>query len=214
MSEMKILAFFMKNLVEKASRWVRHFGAQGAGDVAADDTYAAIVGQARHPAFYARFGVPDTLEGRFDMIVLHLWLVLRRLREDAPAEAGQALFNRFCADMDGNLREMGVGDLTVPKRMRKFGEAFYGRAAAYDAALAQPSPREVLVAALDRNVFGGAASAEGPGMLADYVMAAQEALRAVRDEGMGRIAQAFPDPARAFGAGASGATRGLPGGQA
>ena len=80
--------------------------------------------------FYRDLGVPDTVNGRFDLLVLHLWMVLRRLK---PIEGGaglsQALFDRFCDDMDANLREMGVGDLTVPKRMQAFGEAFYGRAA-------------------------------------------------------------------------------------
>ena len=99
--------------------------------------YGMIVTQAREPLFYRDLGVPDTVNGRFDMLVLHLWMVLRRLK---PIEGGsglsQALFDRFCDDMDANLREMGVGDLTVPKRMQAFGEAFYGRAAAYDLALA------------------------------------------------------------------------------
>ena len=99
--------------------------------------YGMIVTQAREPLFYRDFGVPDTVNGRFDLLVLHLWMVLRRLK---PIEGGaglaQTLFDRFCDDMDANLREMGVGDLTVPKRMQAFGEAFYGRAAAYDLALA------------------------------------------------------------------------------
>src|ERR1700709_1430457 len=98
--------------------------------------YGMIVAQAREPLFYAGLGVPDTVNGRYDMLLLHLWMVLRRLRtaEDG-ADLSQALFDHFCGDMDDNLREMGVGDLTVPKRMQKFGEAFYGRAAAYDLAL-------------------------------------------------------------------------------
>src|ERR1700757_504276 len=92
--------------------------------------------QGREPSFYRDFGVPDTVNGRFDMLVLHLWMVLRRLK---PIEHGtdlsQALFDHFCNDRDKNLREMGVCDLTVPNRMQAFGEAFYGRAAAYDLAL-------------------------------------------------------------------------------
>ena len=98
--------------------------------------YGMIVTQAREPLFYRDLGVPDTVNGRFDLLVLHLWMVLRRLKPIEGALACQALFDRFCDDMDANLREMGVGDLTVPKRMQAFGEAFYGRAAAYDLALA------------------------------------------------------------------------------
>ena len=90
--------------------------------------YGMIVTQAREPSFYRDMAVPDTVNGRFDLLVLHLWLVLRRLRTtEAAASLSQALFDRFCNDMDDNLREMGVGDLTVPKRMQAFGEAFYGR---------------------------------------------------------------------------------------
>src|ERR1700683_4586156 len=99
--------------------------------------YGMIVTQARSHAFYASYGVPDTIEGRFALILLHLVLVLRRLaRDDGPARSfGQRLFDTFCCDLDDNLRQMGIGDLAVPKHMRRFGEAFYGRQAAYLAAL-------------------------------------------------------------------------------
>src|SRR5882724_9487190 len=80
-----------------------------------DALYGAIVAQARLPVFYAGFGVPDTIEGRFDMVVLHLVLVLRRLRQGPRSAAlAQGLFDAFCRDMDHNLRELGVGDLSVP----------------------------------------------------------------------------------------------------
>src|SRR5262245_52656516 len=97
--------------------------------------YGTIVAQARAPFFYRGYEVPDTLMGRFDMIVLHLVLVLHRLKRDTGAlpPLGQELFDQFCQDMDDNLREMPVGDLAVPKLMRTFGEAFYGRAQAYEA---------------------------------------------------------------------------------
>src|SRR6476619_3386491 len=98
--------------------------------------YGMIVTQAREPLFYRDLGVPDTVNGRFDLLLLHLWLVLRRLKSvEAGTGLSQTLFDRFCDDMDANLREMGVGDLTVPKRMQAFAEAFYGRAAACDLAL-------------------------------------------------------------------------------
>ena len=122
------------------------------------DLYGAIVAQARSPAFYSDYGVPDTVQGRFDLIVLHLVLLLRRLgrsdrrRASRAGGLGQKLFDVFCRDLDGNLREMGVGDLAVPKRMRRFGEAFYGRQAAYGAAFAAADDRE-LEKALARNIF-------------------------------------------------------------
>lgn len=116
--------------------------------------YGMIVTQAREPIFYRDLGVPDTVNGRFDLLLLHLWLLLRRLRTVGGAtELSQALFDRFCEDMDDNLREMGIGDQTVPKRMRAFGEAFYGRVQAYDQAMDGGS--EALAAAICRNILNG-----------------------------------------------------------
>src|ERR1700692_2600765 len=111
--------------------------------------YGMIVAQARAAPFYRNYGVPDTVNGRFEMVVLHTVLVLRRLETEPQGvrELGQGIFDRFCADMDGSLREMGVGDLAVPDKMRKIGEAFYGRQSVYAAALAAPDP-EPLIAAL------------------------------------------------------------------
>src|SRR5215471_10113734 len=102
--------------------------------------YGTIVAQARLPAFYQIYGVPDTVNGRLEMIMLHTVLFLRRLEsEAAPIRAlGQGLFDRFCRDMDDSMREMGVGDLAVPRKMRRIGEAFYGRQAAYGVALDAP----------------------------------------------------------------------------
>src|ERR1700761_506939 len=91
------------------------------------DVYSAIVAQSRQPRFYAEWGVPDTVTGRFDMISLHLALVLRRLGTERDAKVfSQALFDLFFKDMDRSLREMGAGDLAVPKKIRKMGEIFYG----------------------------------------------------------------------------------------
>ena len=116
--------------------------------------YGMIVAQAREPLFYRDLGVPDTVNGRFDLLLLHLWLVLRRLKSVGSGTAlSQALFDHFCTDMDDNLREMGVGDQAVPKRMREFGEAFYGRATAYDMALTEG--HEALAQALCKNVLNG-----------------------------------------------------------
>jgi cytochrome b pre-mRNA-processing protein 3 len=102
--------------------------------------YGTIVAQARLPAFYRIYGVPDTVSGRLEMIMLLTVLFLRRLDgEAAPMRAlGQGLFDQFCRDMDDSMREMGVGDLAVPRNMRRIGEAFYGRQAAYRAALEAP----------------------------------------------------------------------------
>jgi cytochrome b pre-mRNA-processing protein 3 len=173
--------------------------------------YGAIVAQARNPSFYRDYGVPDTTTGRFEMIVLHQALVLRRLGgwRDDRSRLGQGLFDVFCRDMDGNLREMGVGDLAVPKEMRRMVEAFYGRVAAYDRALAGGAPAldgtpaldgaltpdAALVLVLARNVLGEGGSASQPAQrLARYVRRAVQQLAATTEASMAQATLAFPDP--------------------
>jgi cytochrome b pre-mRNA-processing protein 3 len=136
------------------------------------------VAQARRPWLYARLGVPDTIDGRFDMIVLHAFLIFARLRHEGPKarDLAQLVFDEMFQDMDHSLREMGVGDLSVGKRVRRMAEIFYGRADAYRKALSAPEEErvEALKAALERNVFAG-----GPGeawALARYAMAEHEEL--------------------------------------
>ncbi|HMT15501.1 MAG TPA: ubiquinol-cytochrome C chaperone family protein, partial [Aestuariivirga sp.] len=99
-----------------------------------DRLYAAIVAATRRPRFYAEWGVPDTFDGRFDMLVAHLYLVVERLKDEGQDELGRALIERFITDMDDVLRELGTSDVTVGKKVRKMAEAFHGRAAAYDRA--------------------------------------------------------------------------------
>jgi len=133
--------------------------------------YGTIVAQARLPCFYREYGVPDTVNGRFDLLVLHLALVLDRLADESQLrELGQALFDHFCTDIDRNLREMGIGDLSVPKHMQRVGEAFYGRAQAYRAGLARDG-RQALVEALERNIYGqeGATNRAAAARLAIYM---------------------------------------------
>jgi len=159
--------------------------------------YGMIVTQAREPGFYRDLGVPDTVNGRFDLLVLHLWLVLRRVRPtEGGVNASQALFDRFCEDMDANLREMGVGDLTVPKRMQAFGEAFYGRAAAYDLALSAGG--DALAESLCRNILNGE-NIEQAQRLATYSQCAIASLAALADGPLlsGRWKFPLPDQAGA-----------------
>jgi cytochrome b pre-mRNA-processing protein 3 len=161
--------------------------------------YGTIVAQARKPAFYQSFDVPDTVNGRLEMILLHIVLLLRRLEpEPAAGPLGQAIFDLFCQDMDANLREMGIGDLAVPRTMRRIGEAFYGRQAAYRAALDSNDPR-ALVDVLARNVLDGRQGEEGTDQVAErlagYVRSAMHALAA---QDIGELRQGklgFPDPA-------------------
>ena len=155
--------------------------------------YGTIVAQARAPAFYQAYGVPDTVNGRLEMVMLHALLLLRRLEgESALARGlGQGLFDRFCRDMDETMREMGVGDLAVPRKMRRIGAAFYGRQAAYRAALAASDDRP-LAAALERNVFAGTGGGGTAVRLAAYVREADRRLAA--QDGFERAQLAFPDP--------------------
>jgi cytochrome b pre-mRNA-processing protein 3 len=166
-----------------------------------DALYGTIVAQARSPVFYRSYGVPDTVAGRMDLIVLHLVLALRQLREPdsmpAANSLSQRLFDRYCEDMDDNFREMGVGDLAVPKEMRRVGEAFYGRAKAYEASLAAGDANG-LAAALARNVFGArenlAAPLLGARRLAAYMLQATIWLGAQSAEALARGELEFPEP--------------------
>ena len=166
--------------------------------------YGAIVAQARQPAFYARMSVPDSVEGRFDMIVLHMVLIFHRLKDEGPvvAEEAQILFDLFMSDMDRSLREMGVGDLTVPKKMKKIGAAFYGRTAAYDAALADPDPA-ALAAAVGRNIIETDPDHPRAQALGAYVRRAAAALAALPFAAIARGELTFPPPLAAGSQGAS-----------
>ena len=157
--------------------------------------YGAIVAQARNLAFYRDWGVPDTVSARIDMIVLHLVLVLRRLRliPETGSTAGQGLFDHFCQDMDDNFREMGVGDLKVPNEVRRVAEAFYGRARIYDAAL-DAGDRAALAAAVARNVYGGADTPPGASRLAAYMQETARHLGGQPDAAVSRGELMFPDP--------------------
>ena len=141
--------------------------------------YGAIVAQARQPAFYLDFEVPDTLDGRFDMIVLHAFLLLNRIRGESEADRaiGQQVFDAFVADMDRSLREIGVGDMGVPKRVKRMAEAFYGRVGAYGTAINAPEP-SALDDAIGRNIFPDSPDRAAAGRLAAYVRAAAASLAA------------------------------------
>lgn len=137
--------------------------------------YAAAVAQARQPAFYEDLGAADTAEGRFELYTLHVVLLLRRLKRQGPqaSETAQGLFDAYLRGLDDALREMGVGDLSVGKKMRKLGEAFYGRVKSYDQALAALPDREPLAAVIGRTLGADGAKAAA---LADYATRAEGVL--------------------------------------
>lgn len=162
-----------------------------------EQLHGEIVAAARRPALYLDFQAPDTLDGRFEMITLHAGLVLRRLGaisglgDDIAQDLADCVFRHF----DDALREIGVGDTSIPKRMKKMAEAFYGRAKAYADGLAEPASED-LARALARNVYGVESLDEAPAApgLACYVRACAAALEEqdVANFAAGRIN--FPEP--------------------
>ena len=169
-------------------------------DGPADALYRQIVEQARAPVFYRELGVPDSFDGRFEMLALHLFLVLNRLQaqRDDPAcrTLAQALTDRLVADVDANLREMGAGDLGVGRKVRRIAEGFNGRLAAYDAGLADSG---MLAQAIRRNVYGTTeAAAPQVAAMTDYVQACRRTLAALAAADLAQGAVRFaPLPARA-----------------
>ena len=143
---------------------------------AAFEAYRSIVAQSRRPLFYADWGVPDTVTGRFDMISLHLALLLRRLKGVPEAqEFTQALVDLFFRDMDRSLRELGVTDLGVPRKVKAMGNIFYGLIEVLNDAL-DGGDAVAVEAVLVRNVYG--AAAPGAASLAAYLIAEAETLAA------------------------------------
>jgi len=127
---------------------------------AADRAYARVVEQARHPRFFTDCGVPDTLDGRFELICLHAFLYLHRLKDARPrAEVlGQRFFDTMFDDMDRSLREMGTGDLGVGRQVKRMAQAFYGRIQAYENGIEKEDA--LLTPALARNLFGTVSESE------------------------------------------------------
>ncbi|HJQ59070.1 MAG TPA: ubiquinol-cytochrome C chaperone family protein [Vineibacter sp.] len=146
---------------------------------AAARLYAALAAQARQPAFFAELGVPDTVDGRFDLLALHAWMVIDRLRAASDGDAiAQALFDAMFGHLDATVREMGAQDLGVGRRIKVMAEGLHGRALAFRAAIAAPDAA-ALGAALRRNVFGNTLPDDmAVGQLAAYVRATVAALTA------------------------------------
>ncbi len=140
--------------------------------------YTSSVRAARDPYFYAELGVPDTMDGRFDMIGLHVCLLIERLMQEKPEgpALAQALFDAMFSDMDHTLRELGVGDMSVGRKVKAMWEALHGRSQAYVAAL-EAGDHAALSASLARNVWRGEAAGDGADQLARVAMARWDGLR-------------------------------------
>jgi cytochrome b pre-mRNA-processing protein 3 len=160
-----------------------------------DALYAEIVAAARHPVPYAAWGVPDTPLGRFEMICLHMILLQRRLLGETgdAREIAQQLIDEYFTDVEHSLRELGIGDLGVPKRMKKLARMHFGRTAAYAAAL-DSQDQAALTAALARNIRPEDGEWPGAAPLADHVLATAQALAVQESPDILAGHIAFPAP--------------------
>src|SRR5690606_33106225 len=157
--------------------------------------FRSIVAAARQPPFYSHWSVPDTALGRFEMLSLHMFIFQHRMHKEAGAswDIAQILIDDFFADVDHSLRELGIGDMGIPKRMKKLAKMYYGRTAAYGDAL-ERGDREALAAALSRNIRPEAQSWPEAARLAEYVFGAADMLAAQDSETIRGGQIRFPAP--------------------
>jgi cytochrome b pre-mRNA-processing protein 3 len=143
-----------------------------------EQLYARAAAQARTPDFYLALGAPDRIDARFELYTLHVLLLVMRLRDEGPAgaDAAQDLFDTYVSALDHALRELGVGDLSIAKKMRKLGESLYGRMTAYEAPLRAGNVDD-LAQALARNLFEDEAAPGAPAIAA-YAVASRARLAA------------------------------------
>lgn len=156
-------------------RWLRKQAETGRR---AEELYGSVVTAARQPAFYGAIGVPDTAQGRFELVALHLFLALEGLNATVPdpKDLRQRTIEVFVNDMDDCMREMGVGDLGVPKKVRRAAATFYERATIYQRDRTDLK-EDRLATSLRRYLFAGAVSRDDASRaLARYVLAASAAL--------------------------------------
>ena len=159
---------------------------KGPSKIAARALHSAAVSQAREPFFYIDLGVSDTPEGRFEALTLHIVMLIHRLNAASSdlGDLSQRVFDVYVSDLDGAMREMGVGDLAMSKRMRALGEAFYGRAKAYDAYSRNVLSNDQWSAFLNRTVLEDR-SGPDTSLLEDYVRTCRKALMSQTDENLG-----------------------------
>jgi cytochrome b pre-mRNA-processing protein 3 len=153
---------------------------RGGSESPARRLHAAASAQARRPEFYRAMGAPDTVDGRFELLTLHIVLLLERLKANLAVR--QDLFDTYVSDLDGALREMGVGDLSMGRRMKQLGQVFYGRAAAFEAAFKSLPDDQALRDVIARTVFHGQ-SGDAAG-LADYAIECRTRLAGCPGDGL------------------------------
>ncbi len=159
------------------------------------ELYRQIAARARLPVFYSGFGVPDTIDGRFEMLCLHAYALFHRLKgQGADAEAlAQATYDAMFADLDGSLRELGVADLGVGRRIKAMTEALNGRIQAFDRALLAGD--KALCGAVRRNVYGTVSASEiQVAAMADYLRQVRAALEDLPVEDLCAARLTLPQP--------------------
>lgn len=175
----------------------RLFKKKNSNQAIVDRQYATLTSAARQPGFYLHMGVPDTVMGRFEMLSAVMILYFRRTRASGTSgqEIAQEIVDAFFQDLDHSIRELGIGDQGVPKRMKKLAGMFYGRLESYAAAL-ENSDAETLAAALKRNIYPQADAAT-PEMekLAQWMITASETLVEQSEEIVATGAVTLPPPA-------------------
>ncbi|MBS7699484.1 MULTISPECIES: ubiquinol-cytochrome C chaperone family protein [unclassified Chelatococcus] len=162
-------------------------------DDAASSLFERVNAAARSPQLYRDGWIADTVEGRFESLTLHAVLLLRRLRDlpDPAPDLAQEFVDRLFLEIERAFREIGIGDLAVPKRMKVYAKAFYGRAASYDEALAEKDDT-TLQAALARNV--GVTDGDAQVHMAAYIRAVDQHLAGFDFEALLSSASLFPEP--------------------
>jgi cytochrome b pre-mRNA-processing protein 3 len=135
--------------------------------------YEPLVSRARSAVFFTDFAVADSIDGRFDLVVLHAWLALAALKAAGLGEQAQGLTDAIFTGFDEAMREQGAGDMGISRKMKAFADAFYGRLGAYE----QAGDEVELAAALARNLYRGAAMDGRAQALAAYAVRARESLR-------------------------------------
>lgn len=157
--------------------------------------YAALTAASRQPMFFLDYGVPDTVMGRFEMLSVVMILFFRRTSKSPVSgqQLAQEIVDAFFQDLDHSIRELGIGDVSVPKRMKKFAGMFYGRLESYAKAL-DAADEEALADALARNIHPTAQEGHEMGALATYMIEAEKVLAGIPEEAIETGALVFPVP--------------------
>lgn len=173
------------------------FGKKKHNQVIVDRQYSALTAAARNPVFFIDYGMPDTVMGRYEMLSIIMILFFRRTARSGASgnELAQEIVDMFFQDLDHSIRELGIGDQGVPKRMKKLAGMFYGRLEAYAKAM-DVSDTQELAASLARNIHPGVEPAPDMSALAGWMMTAEQGLATIPEDDIARGGAVIPQPVR------------------